>query len=90
MKKILLSIAFVVLVCSGCTQDMKFWGSGMVSSLTGLDRHIKVYTWNGTVIGEYETRSKIEWHGEHSVSFFDHNNKRVDLTGDMILVSEEK
>lgn len=78
-----------VLMLQGCGQDLKFWGSGFASSLAGLNRVISVYTWNGTVIGTYKTKSKIEWRGEHAVSFFNSESKRVDVTGDMIVVSEE-
>ena len=88
-----MSMVFVLVVAcfmlSGCGQDLKFWGSHWQSSMTGLRRHITVYTWNGTKIGEFETTSKIEWTGDHQASFFDANNKRVDVTGDVIFVAQE-
>lgn len=88
MKKLIL-LLLLVPILSGC-QDVKFWGSHTISTWTGLHRKIIIASpFTGQEITSYETKSKVDY-AENKLSFFDGNNKRIDVFGNVIVIMQEK
>ncbi len=71
------------LFLSGCGSGQNML-KHMHSSLTGLNRNIKLYDANGKVLGEWDVSSKVEDNGG-TCYFIDKNGKAVTIAGTFII-----
>lgn len=85
VSKVLLACSVpLVMSCARCDQAFK----GCSSEVYGLDRDLVAYSWNGTEIKRWHTRSTVDYNADGSVAFLV-NGKRVHVQG-AIIVDEER
>ena len=81
-----LKYLIMILLLTGCTQTMQRGCKHTTSDWIGLNRKIILYSSDGTIIKEWDTRAKVEIVGS-TVQFLN-NGKDVKLMGTVLI--EEK
>jgi hypothetical protein len=75
----LMGLALLIMTlqgCAGCQQDM----SHMKSSFVGLERHIILYSANGSIIEEWDVRCQVEDAGG-TCRFLTYAGKAITISG---------
>lgn len=93
MKKILLALALVAMVCltaTSCTESQQREVKSITSNWTGgLNRTVTVYDYNGQKIKSWSGRFDVKETNRNSVYFDTEDDKRVIVSGG-IIINEEK
>ncbi len=78
----LLLIALVISLC-GC-QMAKNLGRQIVSSTTGISRHITLYSNDGHIIRDWNTKSSINDEGA-VICFYDSDGNAMQISGTVVV-----
>lgn len=93
MKKILLALALVAMVgltATGCTESQQREIKSITSNWTGgLNRTVTVYDYNGQKIKSWSGQFDVKETNRNSVYFDTEDDKRVIVSGG-IIINEEK
>jgi hypothetical protein len=83
MKKLALAL-LAVATLTAC-QDVKHSVSSRKSSVVGLNRVIKLYAADGSIIREWRTKSKVESGDGGGAVFFDGSNNKIYIQGTFVV-----
>ena len=91
LKGILLSTVVLgtILVSSGCESMERDLKSTQSNYGGGLDRHISVYSDNGTLLSEYDGKVDVEDTEYGNKILFDLNGKRTIIYNGTVIIQEK-
>lgn len=93
MKRKLITLALVGLVCvgaTGCTTTWEKVKKDMESETKGLHRKVKVIAMDGSVVEEYESKSMLVTDGDGGTITLDFEGKRIVLCNSQVIIEEIK